>query len=381
MTGRRIPHPMYAFLSNNRDELIERCKAKVALRPHRTASEEQLSKGVPLFLEQLVRTLLAEKSGHAAESLRISGASGGDGSALSEMGASAAAHGKELLALGFTVDQVVHAYGDLCQSITDLAVERDAPFLIDEFRTLNRCLDNAIADAVSAFSERRDRAVATRHFADEGQRLASLLHELRNDVRTATLAFGALEAGRLAIGGSTSALLGRSLASLTALIEDATSGVRLASDRAVNTSFSVASLIAEAAAAASLYARASGCTLTVPVVEPSFEVSGNRVLLSAALMNLLQNAFKFTKPQTVVMLTTHATDERVFVEVHDACGGLPAGTEALFRPFSQGGADRSGLGLGLSIARRSVEACGGSLNVRDLPGTGCVFTIDLPREA
>ena len=79
------------------------------------------------------------------------------------MGVSATAHGKELLKLGFTVDQVVHDYGDLCQAITDLAFERDAPFSIDEFRTLNRCLDNAIADAVTEFSFQREATLAREH--------------------------------------------------------------------------------------------------------------------------------------------------------------------------------------------------------------------------
>jgi len=54
---------------------------------------------------------------------------------LSEVGELAALHGRDLLNLGYTVDQVVHDYGDLCQAITDLAFERDAPFEIDEFRT------------------------------------------------------------------------------------------------------------------------------------------------------------------------------------------------------------------------------------------------------
>jgi signal transduction histidine kinase len=53
----------------------------------------------------------------------------------------------------------------------------------------------------------------------------------------------------------------------------------------------------------------------------------------------------------------------------------------MFRPFTQSGTDRSGLGLGLSIARRGVEADGGMLTVRDIPGIGCVFTIELPRRA
>jgi hypothetical protein len=130
---------MHAFLFNNRDELIARCKAKVAQRPRRAATAEQLANGVPLFLEQLTRTLEAEVQGDVGKSLRISGASGGDVTALSEIGVSAAAHGKRLLESGFTVDQVVHDYGDLCQAIADLAVERDAPFSVDEFRTLNRC--------------------------------------------------------------------------------------------------------------------------------------------------------------------------------------------------------------------------------------------------
>src|SRR5512141_3229848 len=115
---------MHTFLANNRDELIARCKAKVAQRPRRAATEEQLKNGVPLFLEQLRRTLVAEEEGHAGESLSISGAAGGDAQALSEMGVTAAAHGKQLLELGFTVDQVVHDYGDLCQALTGLAVER-----------------------------------------------------------------------------------------------------------------------------------------------------------------------------------------------------------------------------------------------------------------
>jgi signal transduction histidine kinase len=61
---------------------------------------------------------------------------------------------------------------------------------------------------------------------------------------------------------------------------------------------------------------------------------------------------------------------------------LPEGAEArLFVPFSQDGIDRSGLGLGLSISRASVEANAGVLRVRDLPGHGCIFTIDMPRKA
>jgi signal transduction histidine kinase len=373
---------MHAFLSNNRDELIARCKAKVAQRPRRAATAEQLANGVPMFLEQLTRTLEAEVQGDAGKSLRISGASGGDAALLSEIGVSAAAHGKRLLELGFTVDQVVHDYGDLCQAITDLAVERDAPFSVDEFRTLNRCLDNAIADAVTEFSVQRDATVARRQSAEEHERLGVLVHELRNHLHTATLALRALESGTLPIGGSTGGVLKRSLASLSALLSQALTEVRLAIGAPVQTeSFSLATFVVDARNAASLYADASGCAFAVSEVDPLIGVTGNRELLLAALVNLLQNAFKFTHSHTEVTLSAYADDDRVLIDVKDNCGGLPVGAlERMFKPFKQSGNNRNGLGLGLSIAKKSVEASGGTLTVRDVPGTGCVFTMDLPRQ-
>jgi signal transduction histidine kinase len=373
---------MHAFLLNNRDELIARCKEKVAQRPRRAATADQLANGVPLFLDQLTRTLEAELQGDLGKSLRISGASGGNATALSEIGVSAAAHGKRLLELGFTVDQVVHDYGDLCQAITDLAVERDAPFSVDQFRTLNRCLDNAIADAVTEFSVQRDATVARRQSAEEHERLGVLVHELRNHLHTAELAFRALESGTLSVGGSTGSVLKRSLASLSTLLGQALAEVRLAAGTPVHTEvFSLAMFVDDARNAASLYAEASGCAFAVPEVDPLIGVAGNRELLLAALVNLLQNAFKFTRSHTEVTLSAYADNDRVLIDVKDHCGGLPAGAQGMmFKPFKQAGSNRNGLGLGLSIAKKSVEASGGALRVRDVPGTGCVFTIDLPRQ-
>ena len=371
---------MHQFLLDNRADLIERCKAKVAKRPRRAATAAQLANGIPMFLDQLARTLGAEEEGLAEESVKISGASGGDSAALSEIGVSAAAHGAELLLLGFTVDAVVHDYGDLCQAITDLAFERDAPFTIDEFRTLNRCLDNAIADAVSEFGVKRDARVARERTADENERLGVLVHELRNVLQTATLAFQALELGLLPVGGATGSLVARSHASMAAMLGDSMAQVRGSVHSTVDEVFSVAELVADAARAAGYDAASRGCAFKVGEVDPFLGVCGNRVKILAALANILQNAFKFTHPRTAVGLDTRADGERVFIEVSDHCGGLPHGaTEAMFRPFTQSGEDRSGLGLGLSIARRSVEADGGALTARDVPGAGCVFTIELPQ--
>ena len=120
---------------------------------------------------------------------------------------------------GFTVDQVVHDYGDLCQAITGLALERGAPIGVDEFQTLNRCLDNAIADAVTEFAYQRDSVLAQRDVQAMNERLGSLAHELRNHVYVASLAVTAIKAGTVGITGATGAALDRSLIGLRSLID------------------------------------------------------------------------------------------------------------------------------------------------------------------
>ena len=111
---------LHEFIAHNREEIIKRCRAKVATRSVPPPTEAEIDHGVPVFLDQLVDALrLGLKSSP-------------------EIGESAILHGHDLLLQGFTVSQVVHDYGDVCQSITDLAVETDAPISTDDFRTLNR---------------------------------------------------------------------------------------------------------------------------------------------------------------------------------------------------------------------------------------------------
>jgi signal transduction histidine kinase len=280
-----------------------------------------------------------------------------------------------------TVEQVVHGYGDLCQAITDLAFELNSPFEVDEFRTLNRCLDNAIAGAVSAFNFQREAVVADNEEKALNQRLGFFAHELRNLVNSATLALMALKEGNLGVGGATGTVLERSLVGLRVLIDRSLAEVRLSAGLAVQVRlFSLADFVAEVRLSASLDAKARECVLHVSLVDPALAVDGDRDLLLSAVGNLLQNALKFTHHGTEVRLHTRATADRIYIDVEDHCGGLPPGAaDHMFHPFMQAGADRTGLGLGLAIARSSVEANQGVLSVRDLPGVGCVFTIDLPR--
>ena len=119
--------------------------------------------------------------------------------------------------------------------------------------------------------------------------------------------------------------------------------------------------------------------LSVAPVASGTEVAGDPQILAGAVANLVQNAVKFTRVGGHVSVRTTVTGARVEIEIADECGGLPPGkAEELFGAFEQRGADRSGLGLGLFISRKGVEASGGVIRVRDVPGMGCVFTIDLP---
>ena len=167
---------------------------------------------------------------------------------------------------------------------------------------------------------------------------------------------------------------------MAALLSLSLSQVRNPAETPQTQAFSLGLFVAEAKNAASLDASARGCTFSVDDVDAALGISGNRERLLAALVNLLHNAFKFTHAHTEVALRAVVEGDHVLVEVRDHCGGLPPGaTSSIFQPFVQVGDDKSGLGLGLSIARRNVEADGGVLTVRDMPGTGCIFTIKLPR--
>jgi signal transduction histidine kinase len=111
----------------------------------------------------------------------------------------------------------------------------------------------------------------------------------------------------------------------------------------------------------------------------SIEVDADEPMLSSTVGNLLSNALKFTRDGGLVTVRTIATRGDVTIEVEDECGGLPGPVDALFEPYVQRSGDRSGAGLGLTVARDVALAHKGELTARDLPGKGCVFVLKLPR--
>jgi signal transduction histidine kinase len=213
------------------------------------------------------------------------------------------------------------------------------------------------------------------------ERLGFLAHELRNLIGTAILAVTTIKRGHVGLAGATGALLDRSLIGLRDLVDRAlvevrlTAGISKRRERIV-----VADFIAEVRVASAIEAEARDLEFLVPPIERDLVIEGDRQILMAAVANLLQNAVKFTRPQGRVFLDSYARADRILIGVEDECGGLPDGNEEeIFRPFEQLSAERTGLGLGLPISRRGVEANGGKLYVRNVPGQGCVFIVDLPR--
>jgi signal transduction histidine kinase len=347
------------FIRAHRDALIARTRTAVAKRLAPRPTERELTSGVPLFLDQLAETLRRPVSSLKSDTIERS----------------AAVHGAALLNLGYTVAQVVHDYGDICQAITELADAAAAPITTDEFHTLNRCLDNAIAGAVTEYTRLRERSMAD----GEMERSGVLAHELRNRLSAGQIAFQTIQRGRAPVGGSVAAVLARSLAGMKAIINRALVEVRVDSGNAHRERVHLYQLIEDAEVDCAMAAGACGVSLRVAPPDRAIDVHADPHILAGAIANLLQNALKFTTPGGHVSLGTCLCDDRVEIDVEDECGGLPAGKAAeLFRAFQQCGTNRSGLGLGLYISRKGVEANGGALRVRDVPKRGCVFTIALP---
>ncbi|MGD0674079.1 MAG: HAMP domain-containing sensor histidine kinase [Polyangiaceae bacterium] len=346
------------FIDDHREQIIALTRAKVAKRLAPKPTERELATGVPLFLDQLAVTLDNPPS-----------------SLTKTIDRGAAEHGAVLLNLGYTVAQVVHDYGDVCQAITELAVESDAQISADEFHTLNRCLDNAIAEAVTEYTRLRERSLVD----GETERSGFFAQELRNRLSAAQFAFQAIKNGRAPIAGSVASLITRNLHGMKELVDQALLEVRLDSGSARQERIHLQQLLEEAEVDGTMEAGAHGVSLSVTPTDRGIDIHADPHVIAGAVGNLLQNAFKFTPAGGHVSLRTSVTAGHVAIDIEDQCGGLPEGKAAELSSFlAKSGMKRRGLGLGLFISLKGVQACGGAIRVRDIPGDGCVFTIDMP---
>ncbi|HEX4968693.1 MAG TPA: hypothetical protein VFV44_09240 [Nitrospiraceae bacterium] len=215
---------LHEFLTSNRTELVTRCRNKVGRRLSPSDIPLALDHGVPLFLQQLVETLRLEQTEPPSAAYESK-----PSPAATDIGRAATVHGAELLRLGYSVDQVVHDYGDVCQAITELAGELDERISTGEFRTLNRCLDNAIADAVTSFGRARQVLLD-----DQAETLEQRLHYFSLDHRRlvdiALQAYDVIKSGQVGATGATGKLLFRTLGELRSLADRTLPEIRRAYD-------------------------------------------------------------------------------------------------------------------------------------------------------
>jgi signal transduction histidine kinase len=376
------------FLRANEKEILASVNAvSSALAGHRSPLEPPRL-GLPTFFNQLVHVLelAAGEPAPAAvdREAMIKAANGSDEPALAgaagrpydvEVARSAGAFGKELQLRGYTLSHVVHAYGAICQSITETAIAKGAAITNVEFRELNRCLDTAIAGAVTMFHAESAEGQNTR----ETEHLGSLAHELRNALSVVNTALGVIKNGSVGFGGSTGQVLDRALKRMQELIDRSLAEVRLRVDPKVHKeAVSFFQLIDQILVAAEVETRTPRPRLEIDI-DPDLRIDADHYLLFSAVSNLIQNAIKYTRPGGTVRIRGRAAGDQSVIEIEDECGGLASTKpEDLFKPFERHHRNRDGLGLGLTIAQRAVALHDGHIHVENMPGRGCIFRISLP---
>ncbi len=349
------------FLEKYRIEILAIAEAKSLSLAGARSGSAQLKLGLPLFYDQLIKVLEQKLKESPPEALLVA----------------AAEHGKEFLRLGYSLSHVVHSYGAICQAITELAVRKNANISAAEFNILNGCLDIAIASAVSEFQFRSIKASE----ALEVKHLGFLAHELRNALSSATVAQDMIKAGLVGTGGSTAAVLEANLSHMRHLIDRSLSDVRMRADAdAFVEKFRLSDLFDQILTTARIDADKKQQVLHSDL-DWKIEIEADRQFLLSAVANLVQNAIKYTRSGGKIWLRAHLIGENVVIEVEDECGGIGADIiKSLFEPYVQGNVDRSGLGLGLSIAQRAVELSHGKISVQDRPGQGCTFLVEIPQK-
>jgi signal transduction histidine kinase len=344
------------LLIDHKDEILALTRRNTLQRPGVHPQSGKLAEGLPLFYKALVEVF---RNAEAPGETQLTGG-----------------HGRELFNLGYTVVQVVNAYGALCQAVTETAEKLHADISAREFSLLNATLDRAIAEAVAEF-ELAQTQVAT---LKDAQRLGTLVNQLRTCLETVLVAHESIKKGLVSVAGSTNSLMERNLVRMADILDGAVTGIRVRSEpQPVIRPVRLIDAVSEVEIVSAAEGRMRDVSLSIHV-DPKLTVLVDRNHIVSTLANLLQNAVKFSRSGGIVVIRSVERRDTASIDIEDQCGGLPKGrVEDLFQPFSQKSADRTGVGLGLPLSRRAMEMNKGSLTAVDLPGKGCIFTVTLPR--
>ncbi len=284
-------------------------------------------------------------------------------------------HGAQRFRLGFNVAEIVREYGTLHRCIVEIATDEDCPITPRDHAIISRWLNDGLASAISQYVSDRDAEIQRQG----AEHLGFIAHEIRNPLSSANMAFRLLQRGALAGGGRPVELLERNLQRVVDVVDNALQhaalnmGVEVRAER-----IELLAFLRSIELDSSANAEAKGIQVTVSA-PAALTVHADARLLNSAISNLVRNAVKFSRPDSTIEVRALLREGQVLVEVEDSCGGLPPGrAEELFTPLVQRGKDQSGFGLGLAIAMQAARAHNGSLAVRDCPGSGCIFVLQLP---
>jgi two-component system, OmpR family, sensor kinase len=247
-----------------------------------------------------------------------------------------------------------------------------------------------LGEVANAFDRMADRVTGA--IRAERELLANISHELRTPLQRIRIALDLAAEGDAETARESLREIAEDLTELEQLVDDVLSATRLSlTDGASNSAvppqrrelFESRSLLDKAAAR---FRGAHAERRFEASLDADALIEGDPVLLRRAIDNLLENAHKYSEGSTPVSLRADTTPDAVVIEVCDE--GVGIATDVLprvFEPFFR--ADRSraratgGVGLGLALAKRIVEAHGGRLTLESVHGRGTTARVELPRAA
>jgi len=350
---------LHEFMTTCRTEILRACQTELG----ESGRDPELTSYVEQFFDEMLRAVRRDSG------IRESW------SPLPESSETAARFGADRQRAGVPVTKVPTLFAAISQSVGRIGEKYELTISAEEYKMLNRCLDAGLATSIETFwrgDKERENQRITESFG-------FMMHELRNALGNSNMAFKLLRAGDLKVSGHTGEVLKRNLARMEALIAQCIGRVQLEVGALPELSRVRVAAVLRNLEASALPDRGISIQL---VLDEQLCIAADEMLLSSAIGNLLHNAIKFSAPDSVVRLSVHESEGVVRIEVADRCGGLKHDApEALFEPYvteRQTDQGEKGIGLGLTITKRSIDAMRGKLGVIDQPGWGCVFYADFP---
>ena len=381
---------LYDFLNKHQKEILASTENKTLELAGDHPSSDQLKRGLPVFLKQMIEVI--HHAGDPADaperdlSAIAKAADDGDEPAMAEaarqpeealLAKSAGLHGAEMLRLGYTLSHVVHAYGAMCQAITEVAAKANLAIKAGEFHALNRCLDVAIAGAVSEYQHLRDAQESTRELKNP----ELLAHEMRNALVSANASLQMIKDGTVGFNGSTGKVLEKSMVRIEELIDRSLTDTRQSVKSQTHAqSVPLLQIADQVVVAASLEALAKKQKIEVDI-DSTLIVQADQQAVQTSLSSIVGNALKYSPEGGRIQIHGALEGESIVIEVKDECGGILDDPTALFKPVLHKSDKKKGIGFGLTVVQRSIELNHGKIEARNISGKGCVFKITLPMKA